>query len=368
MRVLYLIRRDAFDKPGGDLFQIQNYSKSLSKYNVHSDIFVNIPENFKSYDIIHLTNIDRPLETFYFFEYLKKNGTAKIVISTIHHSYSYIKQYERIHREGILKYLNYFIQEYGSLEKIRNIYRAIFYPDLLPMVASQFLKSTLINQRNILENVDYIFPIADGELQLINDEFSLNLNRYKTIYNGVDVESSPNQACEKVYDVLVAGRIEARKNQISILKSLEKTNLKVAFVGGVNKNHKSYCKLFFQEIEKNPNAVYLGQVQHSDMRSIFSSSKTHISASWFEVASLVDLEAAFYGCNVIASNHGFTNEYLGSYAEYVNPNSLDDIRDKIELSISKKYNLEVQSHILSNFTWEKAAFNLFEIYSSLLSV
>jgi glycosyltransferase involved in cell wall biosynthesis len=367
MRVLFLIRRDAFDKPGGDLFQIQNYSKSLAQYNVHSDILVNIPESFKSYDIIHLTNIDRPLETFYFFDYLKKNCTAKIVISTIHHSYSYIKQYERIHREGVLKYLNYFVSEYGSLEKIRNIYRALSYPDLFPIVVNQFLSSTLINQRSILENVDYIFPIADGELQSINDEFSLKLNRYKTIYNGVDVESSHNPICAKIYDVLVAGRIEARKNQISILKSLEKTNLKVAFVGGINKNHKSYCKLFFQEIAKNPNAVYLGQVQHHEMKSIFSASKTHISASWFEVASLVDLEAAFYGCNVIASNHGYSNEYLGSYAEYVNPNSLDDIQNKIELSINKQYNLKVKNHILSNFTWEKAAFNLFETYSLLLS-
>lgn len=64
-------------------------------------------------------------------------------------------------------------------------------------------------------------------------------------------------------------------------------------------------------INRFPNMMYLGKVSPEEMTRLYYKSKIHISASWFEVSSLVDLEAYYCGCSVISSKNGYTSELLG---------------------------------------------------------
>ena len=64
MRVLMQIRRDAFDKFGGDTRQMLKYKEHLSGLGVDVSISRELRPRLAEVDIVHLFNLDRPLETY----------------------------------------------------------------------------------------------------------------------------------------------------------------------------------------------------------------------------------------------------------------------------------------------------------------
>ncbi|WP_194428148.1 glycosyltransferase [Klebsiella variicola] len=130
---------------------------------------------------------------------------------------------------------------------------------------------------------------------------------------------------EYEYDILVSGRIEPRKNQLRIINDLCETNYKVCFVGGANENNAIYFDKFMELINRFPNMIYLGKVSPEEMTRLYYKSKVHVSASWFEVSSLVDLEAYYCGCSVISSKNGYTSELLGERVFYFDPKENENL-------------------------------------------
>ncbi|MCS5792616.1 glycosyltransferase [Klebsiella pneumoniae subsp. pneumoniae] len=125
------------------------------------------------------------------------------------------------------------------------------------------------------------------------------------VRNGVDLVPELSESIDdRNIDVLVCGRIEERKNSLAILRELGKTKLTVVFVGGENHNNKKYVTKFKDEISNYNNITFIGKKKPIDLISLYRRSRFHVSASWFEVASLVDLEAYAYGCKVISSTEG----------------------------------------------------------------
>ncbi len=70
MRVAYPMRVDALDKSGGDLLQVRKYieagKRSAADGRPHFDgaIITDLRADLSTFDLIHLTNIDRPVETY----------------------------------------------------------------------------------------------------------------------------------------------------------------------------------------------------------------------------------------------------------------------------------------------------------------
>ncbi|MHB1701287.1 MAG: glycosyltransferase [Acidobacteriaceae bacterium] len=143
-------------------------------------------------------------------------------------------------------------------------------------------------------------------------------------------------------DVCVVGRIEARKNQIAILKALDKLGISGVFVGLENANHKRYCAKFKERIAESK-SDYIGGAPHGDIVQIMRRSKAHVSASWFEVSSLVDIEAYFCGCQVVSSLCGGTREILGERALYIDPGSEESIERAIAAALQQSRTCERKS-------------------------
>src|SRR5204862_799089 len=127
--------------------------------------------------------------------------------------------------------------------------------------------------------------------------------------------------------VLIVGRIETRKNQLLVLQALRDTDVPVTLVGAPNPLHNDYVRQVAAEVSRNPRSRWIGERSHSDLAALYLTHSVHINASWYEVAPLVDLEAAVLGCAVISTTAGYTAEYLGDTAQYVDPGlSTSDLR------------------------------------------
>ncbi|HBM8535776.1 TPA: glycosyltransferase, partial [Escherichia coli] len=160
------------------------------------------------------------------------------------------------------------------------------------------------------------------------------------------------------YDILVSGRIEPRKNQIRIINDLCTTNYKICFVGGANENNTIYFDKFMGLISRFPNMTYLGKVSPEEMTRLYYKSKVHISASWFEVSSLVDLEAYYCGCSVISSKTGYTSELLGERVFYFDPKENENLSALVEDAIKAIPVKDYKEFIAMHHDWEKNSLKL----------
>src|ERR1700722_10838093 len=154
MRVAYPMRIDAIDKPGGDLLQVRKYIEAGTRFTADGSpqfegtILTGLREDLSRFDLIHLTNIDRPVETYQSFLAAKAAGKP-IVLSPIHHSYREIERYERIGRSGLVGQVSGLIG-FRSLEYLRSCVRSRRYSQLLLPTVKLVSQGMRRAQRDIL--------------------------------------------------------------------------------------------------------------------------------------------------------------------------------------------------------------------------
>ncbi|EOD9046546.1 glycosyltransferase family 4 protein [Klebsiella quasipneumoniae] len=357
MKISFLTRVDCFDKYGGDTYQIEQYKKHLESYG--ETVTINCNLNFpKDSDFYILVNLDRPIELNIYYAMLKKfHLEEKAILLPIHHSLDAINKFELHSRSGWLGFVSKIITKYNTREKIKNIYRAINYPILRKAAFLHLFVDYDSKLKEILKQVNYCIVLSFTEIENIKKDYGVDISEKAVLVrNGVDLipELSDNIDNRDI-DVLVCGRIEERKNSLAILRELGQTNLTVVFVGGENLNNKKYVTRFKNEISKYSNITFIGKKKPEDLISLYRHSRFHVSASWFEVASLVDLEAYAYGCQVISSTEGSTHEYLKDNARYISPHNIKSLTDLLTEPYSDKNPSEQYQYINQNYTWKIAS-------------
>ena len=250
MKIAFVMRVDAASKSGGDVIQVKKYIEWGHKNNLfEGQLILNLDADLSSYDFIHLTNIDRPVEAISFYQKAKKYK-KRFFISTIHHSYDEIEKFERMGRHGLASIVSSKLN-FSSLEILRSLIRSLKFPRLfLPTLVSLFLGVKKM-QRLILEEAETVFALSNKEVSDICKDFQVSADdvNFSIVRNGVDVPNFAKGVENRDIDICVVGRIEARKNQLKILQAVNKLNIKAVFVGACNLNHKKYVNEFFSELK-----------------------------------------------------------------------------------------------------------------------
>ena len=118
------------------------------------------------------------------------------------------------------------------------------------------------------------------------------------------------------------------------------------------------------------NVIFLDYVPNEDLPALYKNALCYVLPSLYEGFGLPVLEAMQYGCPVITSNVSSLPEAGGDAALYVDPQSTEDITDKIKLVLdSKKLREEMVKkgyQHLKKFSWEKAAKETLEVLTSLV--
>lgn len=379
MRIAYPMRVDALRKAGGDVLQVRRYIEEGARAGddggplFTGELMCDMRAGFKGFDLVHLTNLDRPADTWKAMRIAQGEGKP-IVLSTIHHSYEEIERFERLGRGGVVGVISGRLGFYG-LEHLRGLVRSVRDPGLLAPVAEVMRRGMKEAQREILAASQRVLLLSEHEREaLVNDVGAVPEEKLVLLRNGMDEVTAhkENDAQASVeesgatrdVDVCVVGRIEARKNQLSILRALGGLGVRAVFLGAMNPNHREHGRRFLHEVEAT-GCQWVGAASHEETLGWMRRARVHVSASWFEVASLVDLEAHAAGCVVVASECGGTREVLGERAEYVDPASAESLRRAIVRALERSRARQIRENI-SLPTWRDVARQLAGIYREVL--
>ena len=364
MRIAFLMRVDAFDKPGGDLLQVQKYLDAGrqiapgSSAGFDGEVIHALDADLSSFDVVHLTNLDRPVELYHYYLAAKAAGKP-IVVSTIHHSYREIAAYERKGRGGIVGAVAGWLG-FQRVEYARSLIRSCRYPSLLKPTLRVLYRGMRQCQIAVLNHSGKLLVLtAKEQADIVADFGLLEQDRFELLPNGH--ETSSLSEARRDLEVCVVGRLEARKNQIAVVQALSQLGVKATFAGRENPNHVSYCRRFRSAAGK-ASCRFLEGLDHHEVLALMRRSRVHVSASWFEVSSLVDLEAYFAGCSVVSSCCGGTHEILGDRAVYVDPSSVDSIREGIAAALARSEAGPAQIDQGLVATWNQIGATLARVY------
>lgn len=331
MKVLFQIRPDFARNPAGDTVQLANTKKYLEKQGVKVDISTSMMQSYRGYDLVHLFNLTRAVETYYFaykaFEY-----GIPIVLSTIYWDNSYY-------------------------------YRCT----TLPAWKKRAWEQQKMLRRIILSKASILLPNSQVEMDMLRREFGIE-KPYRIVPNCVDERFSGGNKERFVKDygikdfVLCVGRISPRKNQLALIEALRGTGLKLVFVGPVNDSE--YGRKCMEAAGHN--ALFIQRQNSEQLRDCYAAASVHVLPSWFETPGLANLEAAAAGCEVVTTRYGSTYEYFGELAYYCLPEDRDSIREAVLRALEGNNGAKLQELVLRKYTWDKAAGETLRAYREVL--
>lgn len=217
-----------------------------------------------------------------------------------------------------------------------------------------------------------VVPNTTSEAQLCIEGFSVPKSKVTIVSNGVDkrfYDAEPSLFV-KTYGIekfiLNVGHIgPERKNVLALIRALENINHPAVFIGRIEDNE--YGRKCLREAKKNPRLLILGNVPNDSdiLSSAYAACDVFVLPSQFETPGIAALEAALAGAKIVITKYGGTHDYFGTDAEYVDPNSDDDIHQKIVASLKKPKNPALRERIKSEFLWEKVGEKTFMVYQNL---
>jgi glycosyltransferase involved in cell wall biosynthesis len=227
-------------------------------------------------------------------------------------------------------------------------------------------------RRRLYHAVDLLLPNSEAEAEQLVRYFGVRRDRIRVVPNGADerfAKASP-QAFARLAGgrgfVLYAGRIEPRKNQLGFLRAMRDTQVPIVVLGDVVPGYEAYrdaCRRVAGEHVK-----FIDGVRHDDplLASAYAACGCLALASWFETPGLVALEAAMQGVPLVLPAGGCAREYFGDRAEYVEPDDLRGIRQKVLVAVSRPRSPALAEWVLERFTWKVAAQATREAYEQVV--
>lgn len=355
-----LLRDDFPKKPGGDLVLARQYESALQNAGHNASVRpLNRQALRESPRVAHLFNVDRYFEFSAAARALSAAGTP-FVTSPVHHPRRFVEHFESNVRTGALKLISRLGRGPYGREAIKHALRGRTVSSALESVSKDARGSVA----TALEQSSLVILQAPAELAEVEKTFGVSISA-KSVWvpNGVTVEDGPDLREHRDIDVLVAGRIEERKNQLNVASALAGTGWNVVFVGGDNTKNPAYTKRFHQVVREHENLHHIPHVSLEELRRIYTRSKVFLSASYFEVVSLTELEAVAYGCQLVTATSGYLKDYLGEHATYIEPWADSDvIHSQVESAVNSGINDHAMDLVRKDFSWDNSHRRLVEAY------
>lgn len=213
--------------------------------------------------------------------------------------------------------------------------------------------------KEILELSDVIFTNSFMETNLISDHFQIDKEKFIKTRNSIsDAYLSNGQAdiFRKKYGIhgdfiLTVGNIDSRKGTHLLVEACKKLNKQLIVIGHIKEI--SYFNSFKDSYS---NCRFLGPIESEELiKSAYSTCQLFALPSYCETPGIAALEAVSQGAPVVVTNEGSAQEYLGEYATYVSPWSLESVISGIEEGLKRGPISGGADFVRSNYTWDKTA-------------
>lgn len=335
MNVLFHLRSDTETKHGGDVSLGRQYKKILEGLGHSVDMTTSAFAFSGQYDLALTFNFDRPFESAQFIKNCKRKKIP-VFIYALHHPAAGLSHYLKSGTSGARKiFARMALFRPTAYESILTLVKVITGGFKFENISHLSFISTKFAQKYIAKNVERILVSSHLEALEIAREFFLKNDKFFIIPHILDLLPVDELNSRKEYvrdiDVVCAGRIESRKNQLKVARLAKKMNtVKFSFVGTPSPSESSYFNDFSREIEGLANVSYQASMPMPELRDLFLRSKIFISLSWFEVVSLTEMEAMTCGCQIVVGKYSYVKEYASSLATFVVPDDIDSIEKVLE--------------------------------------
>lgn len=214
-----------------------------------------------------------------------------------------------------------------------------------------------------------IFISNSVKEEILKQTGEADSKKFNVIYNGFpsDYATYPNSVDKETklkYDLpdeyfLFVGQLRSHKNIFRVIQAYEglNTDMPLVLVGY------NYSNLNFT----NKNIRYIGMVDDLELKSIYKHSFCFLFPSLIEGFGFPILEAFSFGIPVITTNTGATAEVANNNALLVNPYSVKDIQEKMQMVLDGyKPDVAGMQTRIKAFTWEANAKELRKVYLKAL--
>jgi len=234
-----------------------------------------------------------------------------------------------------------------------------------------------------------IFTISESSKRDILKYYHVSPERVVVTYPGIKFKIQPPsegskiktmEELQKKYDIsdryiLFVGTIQPRKNIerlieafATTLKVNKDTMLQLIIVGKRGWLYESILRKP-KELGIEGKVIFLDFAPDEELDFLYKNALCYCLPSLYEGFGLPILEAMKRGCPVITSNISSLPEAGGEAALYVNPESVEDIANKINELINdetlRKKLIEKGYEQIKKFSWEKTAKQTLEVLQNL---
>lgn len=343
MNVCFISYQSVMMLKGGPRTQILQTKEELEKLGVNVSLFDSWKEFHKtSFDLVHIFGAN--IGTYHFAREIRKLGVP-IVVTPIFFS---------LHSKTFLR----------AAKKIDDLLRKFFYG--------------IWTDYGILAEIcswaEVVLPNTNMEAQLLKRGLSIQKEKLVVVHNGV--EERFYHADKSIFInrysienfILNVGHVgPGRKNILRLIKALEDINTPALIIGRIEDNE--YGRKCLMEAKKNPRLLLLDSIPNDSdlLASAYAACDVFVLPSLFETPGIAALEAGLAGAKIAITKYGGTDEYFGSYAEYIEPSSVESIHHGITTALKKDKQNELQKHIKKNFLWEHVAQQTLLAYKLVLT-
>ncbi len=352
MRILIISRSTLFTQRGGDTVQIEQTAKYLAqagcKVHIQTTGFC---EDFKSFDVLHFFNLNRPADIL---PYLKE-GRPPLVTTAVYINYSSVPaKVQTLKQRALSAVGNHFTQEY-----IKALARGVNGSDRMPKKAF-ITKGYKKMVELVLDKSAHLITASNFEFELIQSLFN-NTPAQSKIALGAEHFTNTTHVLANKKGVLCVARVEALKNQLTLIKAQKKGRWPLTLVGDVADNQKGYVAKCRKEAGEN--IRFLPFTKGDALAKLYASAKVHVLPSFYETTGLSTLEALLSGCQVVCGTGGAQAEIFEGIAHFCDVENPDSLNETVQSALLA--NEQHQDWVKENFSWEKAASKLLKIYQNV---
>lgn len=266
---------------------------------------------------------------------------------------------------------------------IHDLYPIILKGYTSPVKREYFRLITGINTRRARR----IIAVSNYTKRTILENFSVDEDRISVIHNGVSdiygvVEKEDIKKTLQKYDIetpylLYVGNAKPHKNvkrlltAYSILPDYTKERYRLVLVGRVDEYKQGGYLNLIDELNISDSVLFPGIVEEMDMPAVYGGAELFTFISLCEGFGLPPLEAMRCGTPVLTSTAGAIVEVVGDSAVTVDPYDVEGISASMLRCLQDTDFREKLRRLglkqSSEFSWNKVADRLMEVYEKVLS-